>query len=121
MSRTWTYRGFTSDTNKLIVENVKVGTRVIVDLDLEGKVTQARTEDVLKNNVHIDFVAQEDSWYGEGPTIEKFTFSDGRVWESYIQEEPWSSGPVTFMAMRDFTTREPITETLWPQELIDAA
>lgn len=47
--------------------------------------------------------------------------SDGDYYE-YVQECPWSSGPVIFLALRKETANGPIVrESLWDEEEIDNA
>ena len=52
-------------------------------------------------------------------SLRQYTFSDKTVIEEYVQAEPWSSGPVVFLALRDGVTKKPIPESLWTEEEID--
>lgn len=36
--------------------------------------------------------------------------------EEYVQAEPWSSGPVVFLALRYSKCKQPVDESLWPEE-----
>jgi hypothetical protein len=45
----------------------------------------------------------------------------GSTVEEYIQAEPWSSGPVIFLALRFKETKEPIRQSLWSEDDIDNA
>lgn len=124
MSRSWQYMGFTSYTRALLEGKKQYGIRVTTDVDLRGTIISTRTENLYREldpaeKPFRETIGKEDSWYGEGPTLEKFTFPDGRVWESYIQAEPGRGGPCTFMALRDAETKTPIEETLWDQQEID--
>lgn len=62
--------------------------------------------------------SRQEVWYGEEQVYHKLTFRDGRVWETYEQACEWSSGPHTYLALRDFVTKEPIKESLWTDEEI---
>jgi hypothetical protein len=46
--------------------------------------------------------------------------SDGKKFESFIQAEPWSSGPCTFMALRWADTKELINGCYWSEEEINS-
>lgn len=49
----------------------------------------------------------------------EYRLKDGRILREFVQAEPWSSGPVFFLALKDKETGEAIKETLWSQEEID--
>lgn len=50
----------------------------------------------------------------------QYTFPDGRVFTEAVQAEPWSSGPVFFLALRN-EKGEWVKESLWPESEIEAA
>lgn len=52
-------------------------------------------------------------------TLLEYKLTDGNWVEEYIQAEPWSSGPVIFLALRDKESKRVIVE--WSQEDIDNA
>jgi hypothetical protein len=39
--------------------------------------------------------------------------------EEYVQAEPWSSGPVIFLALRYSKCKQPVEASLWPEEEIN--
>lgn len=121
MGRSWQYIGFSQAARKLLGETVRVGTRVVIELDLQGHPTNTYTQDIFRPNYTKEERDRVDPFCGEEHVFYTYTFDDGRVWEDYTQAEPWSSGPCTFMALRDVKTKEPIAESLWPQANIDAA
>lgn len=82
--RTWQHIGFNFRGLKFIAENV-----------------------VAREVIRID-----DVWFGEGPEIEKMVCRDGSVVYSFVQMCPWSSGPMTYMALTD-AAGTPIYDTLW--------
>ena len=56
----------------------------------------------------------------EGAFCNKFPlFSYDEKYFEYVQEEPWSSGPMFFIALKD-AEGTPVSESLWTQEEIDA-
>lgn len=64
---------------------------------------------------------------GSGDTVEgfnsyplvKYSFPDGRVLFEYVQDSPWSSGPVIFLALKDSDGKS-IPESLWTDEEINS-
>lgn len=48
--------------------------------------------------------------------LRKYTLQSGQQIEEYIQAEPWSSGPVIFLALRDVQTKQPIEGCMWSDE-----
>ena len=45
MSRSWQYMGFNPAANLILAEQMKIGCRVVVELDLEGHPTKTYTQD----------------------------------------------------------------------------
>lgn len=56
-----------------------------------------------------------DGMCGEEYPLHKWTLADGRVFYEYVQAQPWSSGPVVFVALED-EKRDTIKESLWTAE-----
>ena len=48
--------------------------------------------------------------------LHRYTLSDGRVLDEYVQATIHSSGPVYHIALKDARTGEPIPESLWTDE-----
>lgn len=121
MSRSWQYMGFNPAATAVLDETVKVGTSKIKNFDLEGNVIGGYTTDILEPAYTAVEYAREQPWYDGANVMYRYTFRDGRVLEGYVQAEPWSSGPCTFMALRDAETKEPVPETLWSEADINNA
>lgn len=121
--RCWQYQGFNSEAQKILDEKIKVGERnsLVTYFDGRQPSTVNEKEDVLEHPFTIEKYEFHNPWMDEGCNLLLFRFNDGRVLESYVQAEPWSSGPCTFMALRDHVTKEPVVETLWDQKIIDRA
>ena len=55
----------------------------------------------------------------------EYTLKDGRVFQEYVQAEPWSSGPCIFLALKQWARMDegliPVSESLWTYEEIQAA
>ncbi len=60
-------------------------------------------------------------WKPHVTDLHRYTMPDGKVYEEYVQAEPWSSGPVYHLALRNARTGKPLTESLWTQDEIDQA
>jgi hypothetical protein len=56
---------------------------------------------------------------GDKYSLDKYTLPDGRVMFEAVQDEPWSSGPVFFLALQDENGKW-IPESLWTEEEIQA-
>lgn len=63
----------------------------------------------------------EGAWNPQVANLHRYTMRDGKVYEEYIQAEPWSSGPVYHIALKDARTGKPVPESLWTDEEIDHA
>jgi hypothetical protein len=61
-----------------------------------------------------------EGMFGERHELSRYELPDGRVLCEYVQAEPWSSGPCIFLALRDQRSGEPLAETLWSDQEIDA-
>lgn len=119
MSRTWTNWGYTPKANEILSKKKKTGYRIITEYNLDGEVISKKHEDIFDFDYVKEEINRADVWYGREVILCRYRFEDGRVLEDYIQAAPWSSGPHTFLALRDVITKEPLAETLWPEETID--
>ena len=48
----------------------------------------------------------------------RHTLADGTIYEEYLQANPWSSGPMYFVALKD-ADGNPVPESLWTDEEMD--
>lgn len=58
-------------------------------------------------------------WKPQVAELHRYTMPGGRVLEEYVQESPWSSGPVYHIALRDVKTGKPVPESLWTQKELE--
>lgn len=85
-----------------------------------------RRERVPDRPVYHSTVLQEESgvhysgMFGDEYPLMKYTFPDGKVYYERVQDAPWSSGPVFFLALQDEEGRW-VSESLWPEAEIAAA
>jgi hypothetical protein len=89
MARSWSFVGLTDGAESFLEENVK-------------KIPSnpcPHCEEYLNETRVIIKTETEDSFYGDGPILHTYMLNDGRECKEIIQEEPWSSGPVTFLCL----------------------
>lgn len=48
--------------------------------------------------------------------LKRYTLSNGKVYEEYVQETPWCGGPMYHLALRDVKTGKPVPQSLWTGE-----
>lgn len=58
--------------------------------------------------------------FGDQYALNKYTLPDGTVYYEGVQAEPWSSGPVFFLALKDEKGNW-VPESLWSEEEIENA
>ncbi len=122
MARSWTLVGFNQVATDILNEKIRVGkkTWTIVYDNPDRECETGGEEEIFEPTYTKEVYETRNPWYESELPLHVYTFSDGRVLESYVQAEPWSSGPNTFLALRDHATKEPVEGTLWPQEEIDS-
>ncbi len=93
----------------------------------------AHAEDFELRNVSTDEVVSRYSrasgepsgrivepWYDGIYELLRYPLLDGTYCYEFVQAEPWSSGPNTFLALaHDIDGTDPIPETLWDQDIIE--
>lgn len=62
-----------------------------------------------------DIAAVDGAWTEKFFTLHRYTLVDGTVYEEYIQAEPWSSGPMYFIALKT-KGGMPVVESLWTEQ-----
>lgn len=58
------------------------------------------------------------AWKDVVANLHRYTMPNGKVYEEYIQAEPWSSGPCYFIALKN-AKGKPVTQSLWSQHDLD--
>ena len=58
----------------------------------------------------------EGAWTDVIANLTRYTLPDGRVFDEYVQDVPWSSGPVYHIALKDASTGKPVPQSLWTDE-----
>ena len=106
-----------------VLQYTEKGTRIYPD----GK-EEPFERPILGSNVKIEqnggydgmfSYMREDDESHDYPLF-KHIFPDGRIYYEEVQESPWSSGPVFFLALKD-EKGEWVKESLWSEEEINDA
>lgn len=85
-----------------------------------------RVEWTPSQNIYDSDVREEDSgmsytgMFEQKYELSRYIFPDGRVLTEAVQANPWSSGPVFFLALKD-EKGEWVKESLWSEEDINNA
>lgn len=61
------------------------------------------------------------AWIPKVADLHRYIMPGGKVFDEYIQADPWSSGPVYHIALKDARTGKPVAESLWTNEEIEQA
>lgn len=93
-------------------------------VDVREKVTKTYPNgdvEEFERLVKLNEVSRKDSgkkysgMFGDEYTLNRYTLPTGEVYEEYVQAEPWSSGPVFFLALKDGDGNV-VEESLWDDE-----
>ncbi|MDP3726339.1 MAG: hypothetical protein Q8R36_04045 [bacterium] len=85
-----------------------------------------RREMLAPRPVHESSIRKEQSlssysgMFGDKYPLHDYIFPDGRVYSERVQAEPWSSGPVIFLALQDEDGNW-VRKSLWAKKAIEAA
>jgi hypothetical protein len=111
MSRSWQFVGLKPEATAWLDENVRTVR------EPAGKCPTCSRDGYVQCSREVISSTKHDSFYGEGPTLHVYRLKDGRKVVEVVQDEPWSSGPVTFLCLEVDGKR--MFE--WPQADIDEA
>jgi len=107
-------------------EDLVAGKRILLYTKHETQIyPDGKTEVLDSKDIYGSDIKREESeefyegMFGDKYLLNKYTFPDGRVYIEFVQAEPWSSGPMFFLALKDAETGEEIVESLWTEEEID--
>jgi hypothetical protein len=60
------------------------------------------------------------AWTDHVANLHRYTLPDGRIYEEYVQAEPWSSGPCYFIALKN-SKGNVISQSLWTDDELGCA
>lgn len=103
--RCYQHMGVTKEAHEFLVENVKMVPSTVCP----------KCGEVISEKMSIKVYAEEDAFYGDGPSLCEYTLKEGGVVREVVQAMPWSSGPVGFLCLEIEGKR--MFE--WPEEEID--
>ena len=119
MSRSDQLIGLNEWASKLVRQTttiVEVGRKETTD----GKWLEDFSRRVLVPVAKIEKCGGFQGMFETEHPLNRYTFPDGRVFQEFVQAEPWSSGPCFFLALKDGEGRE-VLESLWSDEDINDA
>lgn len=101
MSRSWSFYGLNAQAKQFLEDNLELAefeqtvTRTYADGRVES-ITQTLKEDAWQKAVSY---AEHQPWFDDPLKLKHYGLKNGQTVYEYIQEEPWSSGPCTFLAL----------------------
>lgn len=114
MSRSWNFVGLTEDARDFLRANAHAE-----DFELHSRTTGEVVSRYRRASGEPSGRVIEP-WYDETHDLLRYPLLDNTYCYEYVQAEPWSSGPCTFLALaHDIDGTDPIPETLWDQDTID--
>jgi len=106
------FMGLNEWAQKFLEDNLAVvGERVIVERYNDGTVTET-VEPIRDKGEIYDEARGFTCW-----PLRRYTLKDGTQVEEFLQDMPWSGGPVIFYALRR-VDGDPIPKSLWSREEI---
>ena len=60
-------------------------------------------------------------WIDKVADLHRYTMPDGKVYEEYLQADPWAGGPMYHLALRNVKTGNPVPQSLWTDEELGLA
>lgn len=115
MSRSWSNWGYT----EWVIDNV-MKDKLIGQIREQRVYTNGASEYTPFRNMYAkayrtEVIARHQPWAGEGVDLLRFIMDDGNIYETFVQAEPWASGPHTFLAVKR-PDGSVIEESLWTAE-----
>ena len=127
MSRQHNFIGLNEWASKKVMGNQihfkEQATRTYDDGRIKTIYREGQDSDVVRSVLRTI----DAGWYDETMDLNQYHFPDGTVMEEYVQNQPWSSGPCTFLALKELVPdpknfggfkREVVPESLWTDEEI---
>lgn len=114
MSRSWNFLGLTEDARDFLRANAHAEEFELINRTTDESVNRYVCACGEPSGQSIN------PWYDETYQLLRYPLLDGSYCYEYVQATPWSSGPITFLALaHDIDGCYPIPETLWDRETIE--
>lgn len=123
MSRSWNFYGLGAQAQQFLQDNLELTEfeETVTRTYADGRVhstTRKLLEEPWQKAVSY---AEHQPWFDEPLQLKYYVLKNGQIVYEYVQEEPWSSGPCTFLALSySANNREsnPVESTLWSPGMI---
>jgi len=107
------YIGLNERGQKLVEGNLVVVQRKTIDTYPDGNVKEF--EEVVEiSDITIEATDNLAEGFGRFP-LHKYTLVDGTEYTEFVQVEPWSSGPMFFIALKG-KDGTPVKDSLWTEK-----
>jgi len=104
--RTMTIMGLTSEAEKWLQINAEE------EVDLLCPNCRC----VISKKLKYEIYSTPDCWYGEGPSLKKYSLKNGGIAREIIQSNSWSSGPCIFLCLEVEDSGGTRKMFQWPDE-----
>lgn len=121
-SRSDSFMGLTDKAEEIITDMVMVKVKEEVTYP-DGK-TETNEFERAQSRVKTEEYDEHSGMFGDPYPLHKYTMPDGTMYRDFVQDEPWSSGPVFFYALEKYDEKDEtwkiVKESLWSDEEINA-
>jgi hypothetical protein len=123
MSRSWNFYGLSAQAHQFLNDNLQLTefeetvTRTYADGRVHSTTRKLQEESWQKGIAY----SEHQPWFDEPLHLKSYVLKNGQTVYEYVQEEPWSSGPCTFVALsysENNRDNNPVESTLWSQRMI---
>ena len=104
--------GLSKRASKFLVDNLKIEMKKCNCPDCKTQHREEMIEEVYDKETGV-----QAGMFDDGPELSRYRLKDDTWIYEYVQCDPWSSGPMIFLALRK-EDGSPIQETLWTDEEI---
>lgn len=99
-------------------------TRTIVEegtrYELDGKPLDQFRREIQVPVAKVEVCGKYCGMFEDEYSLHRYTMPDGKVYQEYVQAQPWSSGPCFFLALEDEDGKG-VPESFWSEEDINNA
>ena len=121
MSRSWSFYGLTPQAHLFLEQHIELCEyqETLIRTYANGRCEQS-TQTLKESSWQKGKIyAQHQPWFDEPLQLKSWTLPNGQEIYEFVQDEPWSGGPCTFLALSyDISGTQPVIESLWSEETI---